>query len=242
MKRRRRPNTDRRPADFNPIPDLPETPENHGPQKKKVMRPFEWFMLFTCVAIVGLVCLHEGGISLIKKTETVEIVERPIENRKKATSVRYRDEDIDRNVDQVLKDIAREFSDEGEGKKRVSKRDLRKKGLDKQEAEYINQVKKEQKEKGTLENAKDWYNVLKTSHETYSKVKGVFNNATGQEEATVDKGMIRDILENDMLSNTVFSQIEEKFNIPKERSEAFAKAGKKQLDDWAAFVEANKAN
>lgn len=231
--------------DFFEEPELPtpftDDEEPIGPPKKKIMRGFEWFMFILSVVIIGIVALHEGGFPLVQKTESVEIVERPVEDqrRQQAQPVKYRDAEIDKNVDEVLKDIARSFSDEGAGN-RVSKRELRKKGLDKQEAAYIKEVKEKNEEKGTLETAKDWYNVLKTSHATYSKVKNIFDGADGVKDTSVDKNAISEILGNEMLSNAVFYELEQKFNIPRERSAAFAKAGKKQLDDWATFVEENK--
>lgn len=242
--RRRRTQAPQR--EFFEEPDIPtpftDEEEPIGPPKKKVMRGFEWFMLILSVVIIAIVVLHEGGFPLVQKTESVEIVERPVEDQRKqqAQPVKYRDEQIDKNVDEVLKDIARSFSDEGAGNKRVSKRELRKKGLDKQEAAYIKEVKKKNEEKGTLETARDWYNVLKTSHATYSKVKNIFDGADGDKDEAIDKNAISEILGNEMLSSAVFYELEQKFNIPREQSEAFAKAGKKQLDDWATFVEENK--
>lgn len=206
-------------------------------QKRKVMRPFEWGLLIICGVIALLAVLHEMGIKMVSRAETTEIVQRPTERQQNAKPVRYVDTEREKEVDAVLRDIAKEFSEESKGKKRVSKKDLREKGLDKEEAGYYNKVKKENRENTSVE---DWYNVLKASYKTYNNVRSIFDGVDGDENTNLDKSTIRDIIDNPLLSNTIYKQIEEKFNIPAEQSKAFAEKGKKSLDDWAAFVESNK--
>ena len=210
--------------------------ENQSRQERKVMRPFEWGMVFICAVLAILAVLHEMGIKMVTRSETSEIVERPKE-RRQTKAVYYVDKQQEKEVDAVLEDIAKAFSEESKGKNKVSKKDLRAKGLDQQEAAYYDEIKKENQENTSVQ---DWYNVLKASYKTYDKVKNIFDGVDGEKDNFLDRQAISHIITNPLLSNTLYHQLEEKFNIPVQQSKAFAEKGKKSLDAWAAFVEANK--
>lgn len=208
------------------------------PEKKRLMRPYEKVLLFVTVLILAYFVLESLGIHIVKHEAVNTEVRNPGANYEGSSEV-YHDDELDARVDAKLQEMAREFSAETKGKARINKQKIQQKGFDSDEAEYLETVKERSKLSENIESAKDWYNVLRASQKTYSKVKNVFQGTdTGDEKITQQD--ISNVLGNETLRNMVFEKIQNQFSIPKEEAADFANQGNKELNEWANFVEKNK--
>ncbi|MFK7933684.1 MAG: hypothetical protein AB8G22_09245, partial [Saprospiraceae bacterium] len=62
----------------------------------------------------------------------------------------------------------------------------------------------------------------------------------GEEEITTDD--ISTMLNNETLRTVVFEKIQDQFSSPKSEAAEFANQGKRELNEWADFVEKNRQN
>ncbi|MFK7934388.1 MAG: hypothetical protein AB8G22_12825 [Saprospiraceae bacterium] len=211
-----------------------------APKKKRLMRPYEKFLAIVSVLILVYFVLESMGIHIVQHEGTNTEVVNPGANYHGSKEV-YHDAEIDAKVNAKLEEMAREFSAETQGRARVHKQDLLGKGLSEDEAEYYENVKERSKFSEQVESAKDWYNVLRASQKTYSKVRNVFAGTdSGEEEITTDD--ISTMLNNETLRTVVFEKIQDQFSIPKSEAAEFANQGKRELNEWADFVEKNRQN
>ena len=107
-------------------------------------------------------------------------------------------------------------------------------GLSNDEIDYIKEVKKENDLSDQLQDARDWFNILKTSASTYGKVKSFvddLSNGAGDDEN------VNALLEDKEKSNDFYKNLEATFGISESEAKAFSALGKKKVSDWAKFIE-----
>jgi hypothetical protein len=79
---------------------------------------------------------------------------------------------------------------------------------------------------------------------TTPKDRQIKDKAISEDETsgkTVREDNVSNMLENAIIAKTVYSKIEELFQIPEEDARAFAEQGKKAVSDWAQFIEQNQS-
>ncbi|MEM8528127.1 MAG: hypothetical protein AAGG68_26020 [Bacteroidota bacterium] len=214
---------------------MSELPNKTG----KKFRPLRMIFLF----FVGLFIIHFGlksvGVDTMKRSEEVSWLDRS--NGPEAPISRHdlSDAERDRRVDAVLDNIAVQFAEDKRKNRTSSKRELRKKGLNSDEAEYYQDLQQREADDRGM-SASDWVNTVQTSYKTYKTVQSIFDRVDGNKGEEMNNGEMNDILSDPELRDITFSDIEKTFNIARPTIEAFARRGGGALNDWATFVDQNK--
>ena len=107
-------------------------------------------------------------------------------------------------------------------------------GLSNDEIDYIKDVKEENDFSGQMQDARDWFNILKTSASTYGKVKSFVDDLS---QGVGNDENVNVLLEDDKKSNDFYKNIESTFGISESEAKAFSILGKKKVSDWAKFIE-----
>jgi len=207
--------------------------------QKKLLTNFEVFLLAGLVIGAAYLMMQKMGYSPVKKTETVEIVNRKSSSKyvKKQTKNKMKSRssersEAEREVEEMLKHL--DGNQLYEGEVAVSTY------VSKDEAKYRKEVKAEHDLEAKLRDSKDLFHSLQKAHSTYNKVKNIFSNPELPEAPNSVLEDVNGLLENEMVANSIYNKLEDMFLIPKEKSAAFAKSGKKAVSDWAKFVEENE--
>ena len=214
---------------------------------KPLISGFEKIIILGLVAFFGYGIYKNGGISMYEKTEETTIFdgktsantyrdldEKEMEsnwNRKgAATSTSKSTQSEKLNTDDVLGKLARTFS---AGRDETA-RQMKDMGLSDDEINYIKDVKKENDFSDELQDARDWFNILKTSASTYGKVKSFVDDLS---KGAGDNENVNVLLEDDNKSNDFYENLESTFGISEYEAKAFSNLGKKKVSDWAKFIE-----
>lgn len=215
---------------------------------KPFVSGFEKIILIGLATFFGYGIYKNGGISMYEKTEEITIFDGKttentydeldqIEKNSKwnrkgvETSIKPKQSKNDKlKTDDVLGKLARTFS---EGRKETA-RQMKEMGLSDDEIDYINDVKKENDLSDEFQDARDWFNILKTSASTYGKVKSFVDdlNRGGVNDADVNV-----LLQDEKKSDDFYKGLEATFGISEAEAKAFSLLGKKKVSDWAKFIE-----
>ena len=200
-------------------------------KSKKILGPIEKVMLIASLALLGYLAFSRGGFKMSEKTEEVTITDNPHAHdwQKKKRKVKQGDAES-ASVDAVLAELADQFSRGDESGLGSTNADQ----FSRDEADFMKDIQDKYKLDESVKNARDWFAVLKASHNTYSKVKSLFEdlNSTSVKDDKVDE-----VLNDQRQSEQLKYKLQDWFDIPREDIEAFAKSGKRALSDWAEFVE-----
>jgi hypothetical protein len=215
---------------------------------KPLISGFEKIILIGLLAFFGYGIYKNGGVSLYEKTEDITIfdgkttentydeldeIEKSSNWSKKGTETsikpkQTKNEKLD--TDDVLGKLARTFS---AGRKETT-RQMKEMGLSDDEISYINDVKKENDYSNELQDARDWFNILKTSASTYGKVKSFVDDLSN---GTANDTNVNVLLQDDKKSDDFYKNLEATFGISESEARAFSTLGKKKVSDWAKFIE-----
>ncbi|MEO1517838.1 MAG: hypothetical protein AAFV95_22650 [Bacteroidota bacterium] len=206
-------------------------------EKKKLLRPFDYFVLVVALGILAFIVLQNNGIHIVERTESVEMY-RPGERRGSATDrVVQQDRDRDRQLEQALQQLAARISDE-EITAAPQERDIPVDGLSRDERDYLGAVEKRYAASEKLQDARDWLTVLRGSYRTYSQVRSIFGELSGQtEEAMEQQGQVNQWMAEPQARERTLERLKDSFDIPKEDLDAFARLGKNKLSEWAEFLD-----
>ncbi len=202
-------------------------------QKKRIVLPIEWLMLFIVFLLIGYLLLQGLRNSDTNRTEEVTWLDRsngPSEPTVKRSV-------SDQQVEMTLKDIAQQFADDKNRRVQVS--DLQKRGVSEDEAKFFHYLRQTQGTETTTE--EQWLSIIEKSRATYQQLRTIFSRVEGSDIATVNEETIEGILNNSNVKQQVFKNIEQNFGIPVIALEAFAARGSKKLSDWAVFVNQNQS-
>lgn len=201
--------------------------------KKRLMRPYEKFLAFVSVLILGYFILQSFGINIVEHEGVTTKMQRPGARYEGSKEV-YQDAALEQRVQDRLEILARQFAAESDGRARVERQDLQADGWSKDEAAYFEGVKERSRLGEKLETARDWYRLLRASQQTYEKVRQLF--ATTGKEEVISPQHISQILSDEQLRSSIFDQMQHQFAIPTAQSARFAKEGRYHLNEWADFV------
>ena len=213
--------------------------------KKPLISGFEKVIVLGLIAFFGYGIYKNGGILLYEKTEETTIFDsetsantyRDLDDKetnpnwtRKGTTTPSNTKVEKLETDDVLGKLARTFS---AGRDETA-RQMKDMGLSNDEIDYIKEVKKENDLSDQLQDARDWFNILKTSASTYGKVKSFvddLSNGAGDDEN------VNALLEDKEKSNDFYKNLEATFGISESEAKAFSALGKKKVSDWAKFIE-----
>jgi len=205
--------------------------------KRKIIGPIEMVVLAIALGLIAYILLKSSGGNVYESTENIQIVDNPDEKGRGGQIRNYEMQDEDR-VEVILQQLSENYVDENNA---ISKERLNPdKLIPEDEMAYLEEVKKKHKEEETSISPSDWFAILQTSHKTYNKIKTVFEDADSSGKP-VEGDNVSNMLENAIVAKSVYSKIEELFNIPEEDAKAFAEQGKKAVSDWAEFIEQNES-
>ena len=205
-------------------------------EKKKLLGPLEWIMFFIAVGILGYIVLQKGGIHVIERAETTEIVDNPGARDFQRKARPYKDARKDESVEAVLQELAAQFSEEKPAQ-RSTTRKMAEKGMSRDEMKFYKDVKNKYELSDQIKSAKDWFKVLKSANDTYRKLQNTFGDAAGQAPESVAPEDVELVLSNARSAKNVYSNLKKYFNISEEDAKEFAERGKRTLSEWARFVE-----
>ncbi len=205
--------------------------------KKKIFGPLEISVFVIAVILLAYIGLKSGGGSIIEKTEQVEITNNPNNGGREGPRKKHQSSTENESIEMVLRQIADQYSSGTGTTKGQTKKKLDKIPMTKDEMAFLEEVKEKNKDKIKEDKSTDWFSILRASHKTYTKVRSTFEKAGIDVEATDN---ITSALANEVAAKTVYSKLEELFDIPEQETKAFAKKGEKAISDWARFVEENR--
>jgi len=206
-------------------------------EKKKLLSKFEVFLLVGFLGAVIYFLCNKFGLSLTKKTETVEIIERPNSSKylKKKTKTYTRDRSEEnrkkeQEVEDMLDKLRNNLYDDGTmtSAKQISD----------DEVQFHQDLNDKYDWNDQMKDNNDWFTTLKRTHNTYSKVKSIFADPNEPSGGIIED--VTDMMSNPLFANSVYRQMEEYFNIPQDKSKQFAEQGRQKVSDWAKFVEENE--
>lgn len=217
---------------------------------KSLISGFEKIIILGLVVFFGYGIYKNGGISMMEKTEETTIFDgktsantyRDLDEKEKesswnrkgaATQKTAKKEKL--NTDDVLGKLARTFS---AGREETA-RQMKEMGLSNDEIDYIKDVKKENDFSNELQDARDWFNILKTSASTYGKVKSFVDDLSN---GNANDENVNELLQDDRKSNDFYKNLEATFGISEAEAKAFSTLGKKKVSDWAKFIEEKGKN
>ena len=215
---------------------------------KPLLGGFEKIIVIGLVIFFGYTLFQKGGFTILEKTEDTTILdgkasvkryeelerrERKIVNESSKPSRPSKSKSSSKSKsdsESILSQLARTFS---KGKNESTKK-MKDMGLSEDEIKYYKDVKEEVNLTEKVQDAKDWFYILKTSASTYGKVKSMMNEIT---DGKVDEENVDAMLENSSSSDDFYKSLKETFNISENEAEAFARMGKRKVSDWAKFIE-----
>jgi hypothetical protein len=214
---------------------------------KPLISGFEKIIILGLVAFFGYGIYQNGGISMYEKTEDTTIFDgkttaniyRDLDEKEKESSWNRKGAATSKSkftqseildIDDVLGKLARTYSS---GREETA-RQMKEMGLSNDEINYIKDVKKENDFSGQVQDAKDWFNILKTSASTYGKVKSFVDDLS---KGAGNDENVNTLLQDDKKSNDFYKNLESTFGISEYEAKAFSSLGKKNVSDWAKFIE-----
>ena len=204
---------------------------------KPLLSVFEKIILVGLIAFFGYTFFKKGSFKVMEKTENTTIFDNE-ESAKRYRELDHKEKQITpqkttkRKVakDDFLGKLARSFSKGQE----ASTHKMKEMGLSNDEVKYYKEVKKEHNLSDEIQNAKDWFRVLKTSASTYGKVKSFVDDLSKKSGNEED---VNAMLQENSASDDFYKKLKESFGISEAEAEAFSALGKKKVSDWAKFIE-----
>ena len=206
---------------------------------KPLLSVFEKIIIIGLIAFFGYSFFKKGSFTVMERTENTTILDaessaeryRELEfKEQKQTPLPKRINQKKVSNENFLKNLAHTFS---KGKE-VSMQKMKEMGLSNDEVKYYKEVKQEHNLSDEIQNAKDWFRVLKTSASTYGKVKSFVNDLSKKAGSEED---VNAMLQEDAASDDFYKKLKESFGISEAEAEAFSSLGKKKVSDWARFIE-----
>lgn len=179
-------------------------------QKKPIVKKYEVVLGIISILIIAYMIVGKYGCFLVKKADT-EVVWTDGSSHDRITApIGVQDED-NTDTDATVREIAQLFANKTPNTNTSMKRI----GLSKDEQDFYKELRSRY---GYDNNANNWFTILKAATRTYKSVNSFFENGKAPKE------------------HTLYDKIETEFGIPAAVSEEFARQGKKNISDWALFV------
>lgn len=201
--------------------------------KKKILGPIEWFGLLLGLALLGYIVLGKNGCKVYERSEETKFIDparshqlTPADRSKSAT---------DKEVDQMLEEIAMAFGDPGNPDFRsLDQIATQHKGqMSSEEIGFYDKIRKEYQVDEKVRSTADWLKLLRASRNTYLKVKDLFEELSPEQNG---QAIPEKVLENEAASADFYQRIQQNYGLSREDIDDFAQKGKQSLEDWAVFL------
>ena len=130
--------------------------------------------------------------------------------------------EIDKDTEATVRELAMLFANNKGKNSARTEGGMQRMGLTKDERNYYKNVRANFDFGDEIGSAQNWFTVLKAAGSTYKTMQSIF-----EEEQPED-------------GDDFYQELENRFNIPSALSREFAIRGKKEVSDWALFVEENQ--
>ncbi|MEL6863446.1 MAG: hypothetical protein AAFP19_03460 [Bacteroidota bacterium] len=204
--------------------------------EKSFFRSFEGIILIGAIGLLAYVLLSDGGCGIVERSEEVKMIER-------ASGSDYelppdyvdRDEaEKEARVEAMLEEFNRDMVRQENFENRPSS--TQKWGLSKAEKDYYAQLKDRYDSDDQMQEAIDWMSLLKSSHQTYSKVRSIFQEAAQASGIQLRDAQVDEALEEEAAAQLAFRRLSDWYRISEEDIRQFAQEGEKSVGDWADFI------
>lgn len=206
-------------------------------EPKKIMGGLEKLVLLAAILIIGYIGLRGGGVSMVERTESVKIIDKPHAGWKKDNKRTYSKSKKEKEVrvEAMLAEFAAQFSDGEVSAKGDAWSNI---DMSREELQYYqNAPQWNPAPDSEAQQTSEWFSKLKTSYEIYSTLKSILSRATGKTADEITSDDLDHLLRNKSDATQVFSEIQQYFEISQQDIEYFAQSGKKAISDWAVFIE-----
>ena len=202
-------------------------------ERKKLLRPFDWFVLIGALALLAYILLQNNDIQLLERSESVEIYrpgerERPSERRRGAVD-RQREVEVDRALQRLAEQLSTGYSPpKGQSVE----------GLTNGEQDYLSSVEERYSEAASsMRNVGEWLRVLRGSYRTYDRVRSVFSELSGEDSGELEAHALDQLMSESSTREQALDRLKDVFDVSEEDMRAFARLGKQQLNEWVEFLE-----
>lgn len=204
--------------------------------ERKIFSLKELVIFLVALLVIAYIILKTSGGSVYEREETTQVTQNPSTVGGKTQSRNYVMKDEER-VEVILQQLSEQLSDKNiaDPKEGIDYEEV----IPDDEMSYLEKLREKHKSQEKTSNPADWLAILQASHQTYSKIRSIFEESDPSGKKLRESNITK-TLENAAASRLIYSKIEEVFGIPQEDARQFAEKGKKAVSDWAEFVEQNK--
>lgn len=192
-------------------------------KEKKIIKKYEVVLGIFSILIIAYFILGKYGCFLVNKSVTdVEWTDGSSHDNLKRPEKPKEASEIDRETEATVRELATLFAN-NKGRNNVrTEGGMQRIGLTKDERNYYKNVRGNFDFGDQIESAQNWFSVLKAAGSTYKTMQDIF-----QDEQPKD-------------GDDFYQELENRFGVPSSLSREFAKRGKREVSDWALFVEENQ--
>ena len=196
---------------------------SEAPPKKKIIKKYEVILGIFSILIIAYFIVGKYGCFMVNKSVTdVEWTDGSSHDNLKRPEKPKEITEIDRETEVTVRELATLFANDKSRSNVRAEGGMQRIGLTKDERNFYKTVRENFGFGDQIESAQNWFSVLKAAGSTYKTMQNVF-----QEEQPED-------------GDDFYQELENRFGVPSSLSRDFALRGKKEVSDWALFVEENQ--
>lgn len=211
--------------------------------EKKLINSFEIILSIIALLIVGYMVMQKYDVSITQKTEEVIFTDNPKSEKRYQRKTKSEEQrQREREVEEMLQRLDGRSNNDRSKYNRNSDHTTTNIQRTKDEDRFFKNMTSKYVENADDKKDIDVYAILKSSKDTYVKVRSLFSDEleTPKSDTEILIEDVSFILKNKTVANSVYHEIEDLFGIPADKSADFAKKGQQAVSDWATFVEENK--
>jgi len=198
---------------------MSDTPQ----QEKKIVKKYEVILGIISILIIAYFVVGKYGCFMVNKSVTdVEWTDGSSHDKLQRPEKSKEVTEIDKETEATVRELATLFANNKGRSNTRTEGGMQRIGLTKDERNYYKNVRENFGFGDEIDSAQNWFAVLKAAGSTYKTMQDIF-----QEEQPQD-------------GDDFYQELENQFGIPSSLSREFALRGKKEVSDWALFVEENQ--
>jgi RNAse (barnase) inhibitor barstar len=198
---------------------MSDTPQ----QEKKIVKKYEVVLGIISILIIAYFIVGKYGCFMVNKSVTeVEWTDGSSHDNLKRPEKPKEATEIDRETESTVRELATLFANNKGKSNARTEGGMQRMGLTKDERNYYKNVRENFSFSDEIGSAQNWFTVLKAAGSTYKTMQDVFQDEQPEDE------------------DDFYQELENRFGVPSSLSREFAKRGKKEVSDWALFVEENQ--
>jgi len=194
-----------------------------APQEKKIVKKYELILGIISLLIIAYFIVGKYGCFMVNKSVTeVEWTDGSSHDNLKRPEKPKEATEIDRETEVTVRELATLFANDKSRNNTRAEGGMQRIGLTKDERNYYKSVRENFGFGEQMESAQNWFTVLKAAGSTYKTMQDIFEVEQPDDE------------------DDFYQELENRFGVPSSLSREFAKRGKREVSDWALFVEENQ--